>query len=292
MPSIVLERPRAGERSADRPAVVPRRRPVESNRSAELNRPVRLAAGSASSILVLPPARRPISFGTIGRVGMALGLVGIAVAILAMLLGSGQPFGGEPAVQPAVPAFTAYQGQAPEPVRFVLTGARNRVAAVPGARLMDWQEGQSKAAMRLTLGNPAAEPEVGQPARVGDGAESIRYRGAWPGVDAVIKARPNGVAYDLIVQPGADPGAIELEYVGATELVIEPDGRLRARTPAGGWVEGIPESWQDGPLGREKVSATFELRGGGRFGFVVGPYDLSRPLVIDPPVEPPGRLST
>jgi hypothetical protein len=33
------------------------------------------------------------------------------------------------------------------------------------------------------------------------------------------------------------------------------------------------------------VESHFELRGGTRFGFVVGPYDPSRPLVVDPPSE-------
>ena len=33
------------------------------------------------------------------------------------------------------------------------------------------------------------------------------------------------------------------------------------------------------------VASGYELRGGTRFGFVVGPYDPSRPLVVDPPSE-------
>ena len=33
------------------------------------------------------------------------------------------------------------------------------------------------------------------------------------------------------------------------------------------------------------VAARSELRGDGRCGFVVGPYDPSRPLTVDPPSE-------
>src|SRR3712207_7851901 len=51
----------------------------------------------------------------------------------------------------------------------------------------------------------------------GDRIEAIRYRSVWPGIDAVIRTQPGGWACDLIVEPGVDPGVIEMEYVGATE---------------------------------------------------------------------------
>ena len=43
----------------------------------------------------------------------------------------------------------------------------------------------------------------------------------------MIKATPNGLAYDLLVQPGVDPSVIDLAYVGATELVIDVRGKPR-----------------------------------------------------------------
>jgi hypothetical protein len=89
----------------------------------------------------------------------------------------------------------------------------------------------------------------------------------------------------MIVQPGVDPGVIEMEYVRATELTVDRAGRLHVRGADGVWIDGTPESWQDGPSGREPIESHYELRGGGRFGFVVGPYDPSRPLTVDPPSE-------
>ena len=134
-------------------------------------------------------------------------------------------------------------------------------------------------------------PDAEQPnrreqlAESGDGAASIRYPAAWPGVDAVIKATPNGLAYDLLVQPGVDPAVIDLAYVGATGLAIEA-GRLRTRTPDGSRPSGLPESWQDGPNGRATVTSAFELRGDGLFGFTVGPFGPNRVLLIDLPDAP------
>jgi hypothetical protein len=82
-----------------------------------------------------------------------------------------------------------------------------------------------------------------------------------------------------------NPSVIELEYIGATELTVDAAGRLHVRTPEGLWIDGTPESWQVGPAGQEPVESHYELRGGTRFGFVVGPYDPSRPLIVDPPSE-------
>jgi hypothetical protein len=161
----------------------------------------------------------------------------------------------------------------------------SQTAAVPGALLMDWREGQAAPSLRLTMGNPAAEPEVEKASADGSRIDEIRYREVWPGVDAVIRTMPGGWACNMIVQPGVNPGVIEMEYVGATELTIDRAGQLHIRNADGEWIDGTPESWQDGPSGREPVASSHELRGGNRVGFVVGPYDPSRPLVVDPPSE-------
>ena len=58
------------------------------------------------------------------------------------------------------PRFVAYEGVSTESVRFVLDDGWNQTAAVPGALLMDWREGRAQPALRLTMGNPTAEPEV------------------------------------------------------------------------------------------------------------------------------------
>jgi len=211
-------------------------------------------------------------------------MVGFACAALAIL---GLLTGRDPslALGLTAPRFVAYQGTSADQVRFVLDDGWSQTAVVPGALLMDWREGQAEPAVRLTMGNPAAEPEVEKASTDGSRIDEIRYRSTWPGIDTVIRTMPGGWSCNMIVQPGVDPGVIEMEYVGATELTVDWAGRLHARTANGEWVDGTPESWQDGPSGREAVASQYELRGGNRFGFVVGPYDPSRPLVVDPPSE-------
>jgi hypothetical protein len=217
----------------------------------------------------------------IGRFAVAVGLACAAVGALGLLTGHDPLL----ALGLKTPHFVAYQGASAEQVRFVMDDGWSQTAAVPGAMLMDWREGQAQPALRLTMGNPAAEPEVEKASADGSRIDEIRYRALWPGIDAVIRTIPGGTSSNLIVQPGTDPGVVEMEYVGATELTVDRAGRLHVRNADGEWVDGTPESWQDGPSGRESVASSYELRGGNRFGFVVGPYDPSRPLVVDPPSE-------
>jgi hypothetical protein len=206
-------------------------------------------------------------------------MVGAFLAVLGLLLGKNPLL----TLGLVTPQFVAYDGASAEQVRFVLDDGWSKTAAVPGALLMDWSEGRP--GLRMTMGNPASEPQVLQVAANGKGIESIRYGSAWPGVDAEIKAQPGGFSGNFIVQPGVDPSVIELEYVGVTDLTVDAAGRLYVKSPQGLWIDGTPESWQDGPSGREPVQSRYELRGGGKFGFVVGPYDPSRPLTVDPPSE-------
>jgi len=183
------------------------------------------------------------------------------------------------------PHFEAYAAPTAEGVRFVLDDGLSQTAAVPGALLMDWSANRATPPLRLTMGNPDAVPAVSRYMADGKRIEEIRYTAAWPGIDAEIRAQPGGFAGNFIVQPGVDPSIIELEYIGATDLTVDSAGRLHVRTANGLWIDGTPESWQDGPAGREPVESRYELRGGGKFGFIVGPYDTSRVLTVDPPSE-------
>lgn len=290
MPSSTLDRPRTRAHPAERVeaadwvVVVPAQPPeVDQPDTSNLRGPAAARARIRTAVAApIPRVPRPTLLpDAVRRHLPTLGMVGMFVAVLGLLLGPNPLL----TLGLSTPYFVAYQGASAEQVRFVLDNGFGQTAAVPGAVLVNWSEGRSVPALRLTLGNPSVEPEVAKLAADGTRIEGIRYPGAWPGVDAEIHGRPGGWIGLFIVEPGVDPAVIELEYVGATELTIDPAGRLHVRGPDGVWTTGTPESWQDGPSGREPVATSYELRGGGRFGFVVGPYDPSRPLVVDPPSE-------
>jgi hypothetical protein len=299
MRAPVVERPTGPERLPERPGEEEALRPEDLEALFERPSPVRRPPAPALRTRARP-ARGRVTLPSVDvRPGLALRLPGgfgtalaALVLVLALVLSlDGQPLElpwdgpASPPTRPTPrqpgPGFVAYTGEASEPVRFVVHGSPNRMAALPGAVLYGRLDDPGRPPLRMRLGNLAVEPEVDQVGANGR-AETIRYRSAWPGVDAVVRTSPTGVGYDFIVQPGADPSVIELEYVDATELTVGRDGRLRGRGPSGEWADSPPESWQDGPAGPEMVASSYELRGGGRVGFTVGPYDPSRPLVVDP----------
>jgi hypothetical protein len=284
MPSSTLDRSRTRAKPSDWVVLVPGQQPgdpADQAATATASPLIRTAIAAPAPSVARPWALPTLRPGAIGRLLPMLGMVGAFVAMLGLILGR-QPL---LTLGVVAPQFVAYQAESAEQVRYVLDDGWSQTAAVPGALLMDWRENRTQPALRLTMGNPAAEPEVSRLTADGKGIEEIRYRSAWPGIDAEIRAQPGGFSGNFIVQPGVDPATIELEYVGATELTLDSAGRLRVRAADGVWIDGVPESWQDGPAGREPVESRYELRGGNKFGFILGSYDTGRPLIVDPPSE-------
>jgi len=118
---------------------------------------------------------------------------------------------------------------------------------------------------------------------------SVAYRGVWPSVDVVYSGRRGGLEYSVVIRPGADPRAVRLAYRGARGLRVTRSGGLEVLTPAGALSEHRPIAYQFVRGRRLPVAARYELfgarRGGvGGYGFRLGRYDASRPVVVDPVV--------
>jgi VCBS repeat-containing protein len=127
----------------------------------------------------------------------------------------------------------------------------------------------------------------------------VAYRDVYPGIDLVYYGNQDGeLEYDFIVAPGADANAIALD-VGAglvpaqgrpqgSPLRIDRDGDLVISAKGGEIRFHKPEIYQPGE-GSSLVTRHSSLVQGGfvlsarnRIHFAVGPYDHSKPLVIDP----------
>jgi hypothetical protein len=293
MSSSVLDRSRTRARPSDWKVVVRGAPPAEPPDAVELDAPIEpkrpfryvptTRATAPSAVLTAPAST---TFRDLGRLLlMVAGLAAAVVAAMGLLVNQDTdapiiPFLSSPA------RITAYERTTPENVRFLIGSGYNQTAAVPGALIMGWQPGQSDAALRMTMGNPNSDPIIETMSADGTTIQEIRYPEAWPGVDVVIRSTPTGWASNVIVAPGVDPSTVVMEYVGATSLTLDARGQLHIQGPGGEWVDGVPESWQDGPTGRTPIDSSFVLFGGGKFGFNVGGYDTGSPLVIDPPATP------
>lgn len=112
----------------------------------------------------------------------------------------------------------------------------------------------------------------------------IVYRDLWPGIDLVYSGTVGRLKYEFRVKPGADPEQIRLRYRGATGVRVTAAGGLRITTPEGGFEDAAPVAYQTIDGARKPVEMAFDLDSDAGFGFRVGAYDSSRPLVLDPAV--------
>lgn len=108
--------------------------------------------------------------------------------------------------------------------------------------------------------------------------ERAVLRNVWPGIDLVLSSREGQLSFDLLVAPGADPARALLTFASAPELDRE-SGALFVRDGRGVLRLSRPIAFQ-----AARIDAAFEVRGR-RAGFVLGAYDRTRPLLIDPVVE-------
>lgn len=113
---------------------------------------------------------------------------------------------------------------------------------------------------------------------------SVVYRSLWAGIDLVYNGSVNQLKYEFKVAPGADPGQIRLRYRGASSLTVAADGALQVATPEGSFEDAPPVAWQEVGGKRVAVEMAYALGTDGTYGFTVGEYDRTRPLVLDPAV--------
>ncbi len=111
---------------------------------------------------------------------------------------------------------------------------------------------------------------------------SIVYRDLWPGIDLVYGAKGQDLKYEFVVRPGARPEQIKLAYSGATAVEVNGEGQLEVSTPLGGFRDDVPYTYQVMNGERRAVPAAYAMAKGQEYGFWVGDYDRSLPLVIDP----------
>jgi Beta-propeller repeat len=235
---------------------------------------------------------------------------GVAFAFLALVLffparGSAQeadPAGDLPL------AFAPNAGQMDDSVRYVARGAGYSFFFTDEQAVLSLvkTDGQAAAGVALELRFVGTSPEVRLEAREpaagtvsqltgssGDSASDVEtyqelvYRDLWPGIDMVFRGDGGELKYEFHLDPGADPRDIRLNYDGASGLALNSDGDLEIGTPLGVLNDARPVSYQASEGDRMPVDSRYAIHraDGGGYGFDVGDYDRSRPLVIDPAID-------
>jgi len=108
----------------------------------------------------------------------------------------------------------------------------------------------------------------------------VKYRGIYPGVDAVFYGNQRQLEYDFVVAPGADPKQISLGLSGVTPS-LDIEGNVLLRLADGDLALKKPIVYQNIEGGKKLVDARYTIAGG-KVRFQLGRYDHSQTLVIDP----------
>jgi hypothetical protein len=224
----------------------------------------------------------------------------VATALLALIAVSATRPANVSTSEPAL-AFVENAGQENAAVRYAAHASGASFFFMRKEAVLAFERGDKGLALRLGFvgANPAPEIE-GESARAGtvnylvgsDASEwrtkiprfgEVVYRDLWPGIDMVFRGAKGTLKYEFVVAPGADPSRIGLTYRGADRLVVGSAGVLLIDTPFGTLRDEKPRSFQSIDGRRVPVESRFALgERAGSYGFALGGYDASRPLVIDP----------
>ena len=113
----------------------------------------------------------------------------------------------------------------------------------------------------------------------------LRYAGLWPGVEArLYENSQQQLEYDFTVAPRANAAAIGLRHAGADAVRLAANGRLQVQTSVGTLEELAPQAWQIDAQGQHQPISCHYALTNNVVHFVLGRYDHSRPLTIDPVV--------
>ncbi len=198
--------------------------------------------------------------------------------------------------------FEPNAGHLPEAVKFQARGDGYSLFLTDAAATWVWPDGapmQSRSlTMRVVGGDQRAQVDGTEPgaARVqhfigGDPNQwrtniptfgRVRYQAIYPGISLEYYGRDGSLEYDFLVNPGADPTRIALEFDGVDRVSLLSAGDVEIQAGGHRMVQRRPIAYQVVDGRRRPVEAAFVRRGPAQLAFSIGAYDRARPLVIDP----------
>ena len=201
---------------------------------------------------------------------------------------------------PNLPLAFESQGEGPG-ARYVSRGPGYMVALENGKATLAIQSAPPRRASRISIefaGGASRRPIAGtplpgkvnhiqgrDPRRWQLGLPTygrITYPDLYPGIDVAWYGNQQRLEFDLILRPGADPSQIRMRFRGANQVTLGPDGALSVAGGAGAFRLPVPSIYQ--ATGRETIAIQghYALLSVQQVAFQLGPYDRTKPLVIDP----------
>jgi hypothetical protein len=110
----------------------------------------------------------------------------------------------------------------------------------------------------------------------------VMMENIYPGVNVLFYGNQKMLEYDFQLAAGADSSAIALKFAGADGLAVNEQGSLVVKLAGGEIVQHPPLAYQTTDGVRHEISAQYKILDRQTATFVLGAYDRSQPLVIDP----------
>ncbi len=107
---------------------------------------------------------------------------------------------------------------------------------------------------------------------------AVLYPNLYDGIDLSYRPWLDGVKYEFVVHPGADPKVIQLSLEGVDSIQLDGAG-IAVDTPLGRVWDLLPRSYDD--TGRE-VACVLAIRGSNAYGIDCSGWSRDRILTIDP----------
>ncbi len=116
--------------------------------------------------------------------------------------------------------------------------------------------------------------------------QEIFYENLYDGIDLRYYQNNDGLKYDFIVHPGANPKQIKIKYKGASRIEIDRKGNLIITTRINEIIEFQPLVYQFNMGINKEVKGRFIKFNNFEYGFeILENYNKSKCLVIDPIVR-------
>jgi hypothetical protein len=200
-------------------------------------------------------------------------------------------------------SFEENRGQTDARFKFLAHGRDYSILLAPSEALLNLQsadKARRHSTIRMSFPGAQASPAMtgterqtaissyfigNDPAKWVTGAPNfarVRDRELYPGVDLVFYGNQGQLEYDLVVAPGANPGAIRLQFDGVEGMRLDGAGDLVLSAANGEIRQHKPVVYQEGARGRQMVEGRYVIQARNRVAFEIAGYDNREPLVIDP----------
>ncbi|MFH1049822.1 MAG: T9SS type A sorting domain-containing protein [bacterium] len=110
---------------------------------------------------------------------------------------------------------------------------------------------------------------------------TVTLRNLYKGIDIKYYLEENNLRYDLIVEPGANPGQIQLEFSSCSNIQVD-NGELIINSEMGLIKLGNIFAYQEINNAKKEIKCKFVKKSGNTFSFSISNYDTSKKLIIDP----------